>query len=577
MGADAHSPSRLEAVIRNSAAVLRELALRYPEGVVIRSLFFAVLLLLFALTSACHAPRQSSPQPLPEAEAAFQQLLDLRDQIDVTRFRGASHNLQGWELDSLVENYRDALRETRQRLEGIAAGQLDAEARRLVESMRERAGGLPEETPQEFSALAEEDPCEDLKTWEGDLDAWLSQTYACFGYRAHRLELDGRLLDRLTILERLTREEDPGRRRALFFALQPLWEAMHPGGPASPYRRILALSAQRHRQAGTAVESSAALLGVPPETVEAWLVHILETWRATVGTGLLEPWDYHYQGGEASRTLGDLLPPRTLRLINDRFYRSLGADPEPLGIHYDLDSRPGKDPVAFTTFGRRNREVDGQWETGEFWVFATYREGGLGNLAELLHETGHGVHLAAIRTRPAYQQWPDSDIFTEAVADLAAWEAFEPAWQEAHLGRSVPLAVSLRAKYSAVMLDIAWALFEMTLHRQPEQEPNQVWTELTSRYLGVRPHPELAWWALRGQLVSHPGYMLNYALGAILVADLRQELGRRLDGRPAGDWYAAASQHLFRWGLERPAAEVIREFLGRPPSPEALRDDLSRR
>ena len=32
---------------------------------------------------------------------------------------------------------------------------------------------------------------------------------------------------------------------------------------------------------------------------------------------------------------------------------------------------------------------------GEPWVFATYRTGGLDNLNELLHETGHAVHIAA--------------------------------------------------------------------------------------------------------------------------------------------------------------------------------------
>jgi hypothetical protein len=71
------------------------------------------------------------------------------------------------------------------------------------------------------------------------------------------------------------------------------------------------------------------------------------------------------------------------------------------------------------------------------------------------------------------------------------------------------------------VLDMVWALFELRMHRDPAADPSQVWAELCERYLRIRPHPELAWWAVRGQLVGAPGYMLNYALGAIVTADLR--------------------------------------------------------
>ena len=155
------------------------------------------------------------------------------------------------------------------------------------------------------------------------------------------------------------------------------------------------------------------------------------------------------------------------------------------------------------------------------WVFATYRTGGLDNLNELLHETGHAVHLAAIRTRPAFSDWPDSDPFTEAVADFVALDVYEPAWQQRWLGDSVPLADGLRGRYGGIVLDVAWALFELRMLRDPSSDPNQVWAGLTQDYLHIRPHPELSWWAMRGQLVDAPGYMMNYAAGAILIAAIR--------------------------------------------------------
>ena len=267
-----------------------------------------------------------------------------------------------------------------------------------------------------------------------------------------------------------------------------------------------------------------------------------------------------------------------LRSVNDRFYRDLGADVSTLGVRFDLAPRPGKDPVAFTTFGRRGRLQAGAWRPTEAWVFATYRAGGLDNLGELLHETGHAVHLAAIRARPALMDWPDDDTFTEAVADLVAADVHEPEWQARYLGAQAGLAEGLRARYAGIAMDAAWSLFELRLQRDPTLDPSRVWSEITSSYLGIAPHPEWSWWAMRGQLIDSPGYLANYAAGAVLTADLRART-RELRGATAvGDagWYAWASQALLRFGRERPARDVLSAFLGRRPSPAALLADLAR-
>jgi oligoendopeptidase F len=232
------------------------------------------------------------------------------------------------------------------------------------------------------------------------------------------------------------------------------------------------------------------------------------------------------------------------------------------------------DPSAATNLSKSNGAV----VPGEAWIFATYRAGGIDNLVELLHETGHAVHILAIRTRPAFADWPDSDTFTEALGDLIALEAYEPAWQQRYLGASAPLADSLRAKYASIVLDVAWALFEVRMHRDPLADPNAVWSAITHDYLHVVPHPELSWWAMRGQLVDSPGYMMNYALGAIVVADLRARC-RELRGpfsAPDAGTYAWLSERLYRFGLERTSRAVVEDFLGRPVSPAALLEDLRR-
>ena len=70
--------------------------------------------------------------------------------------------------------------------------------------------------------------------------------------------------------------------------------------------------------------------------------------------------------------------------------------------------------------------------------------------------------------------------------------------------------------------------------------------------------------------------MANYAIGAVLAADLRAairaERGDWLDGDPG--WYAWVRDHVYRFGQERSSRDVLRDVLGRPPSADALRAEL---
>lgn len=83
---------------------------------------------------------------------------------------------------------------------------------------------------------------------------------------------------------------------------------------------------------------------------------------------------------------------------------------------------------------------------------------------------------------------------------------------------------------------------------------------------------------MRGQLVNSPGYMLNYAFGAILIADIRARLVTRRGSFTTGDpgWYTWVSERLYRFGQERPSRRVVQDFLGRPVAVSALLTDLAR-
>ncbi len=411
------------------------------------------------------------------------------------------------------------------------------------------------------------------------LDSLRTRIYACYAWAQSHVATGGDTTDRLSVLGALGRTADAAARQRLFMALGPVWRSVNgDNDPASPYRRLIALEARSRPAGEPAFARQARLSGVHPDSLERWLIAILETWREANPDSMIEPWDWYYRTGLPGRALGGRISRRRLTELNAEVYRSLGADLASLNVRFDLDPREGKTPVAFCAFGLRPRRTGGGWSPGQPSVFATYRDGGLDNLAELLHETGHAVHIAAIRTRPAFTDWPDSDPFTEAVADFVALDVVEPAWQQRWLGDTVPLADGLRARYGGIVLDVAWALFEMRMLREPAADPNEVWARLAADYLRIRPHAELSWWAMRGQLVDAPGYMMNYAVGAMVIAALRARTVESHGPFVVGDrsWYAWVSDRLLRFGQERPAREVLEEFLGGPVTVEPLLADMRR-
>jgi hypothetical protein len=118
----------------------------------------------------------------------------------------------------------------------------------------------------------------------------------------------------------------------------------------------------------------------------------------------------------------------------------------------------------------------------------------------------------------------------------------------------------------------------LRLLRDPASDPNAVWTDITHRYLRVVPHPEVPWWAMRVQLVSDPGYMVNYGLGAVLTAEMRERVAQAIGPFDAGNprWYPWISDRLLRFGSEHDTRTLLHGLLDRPVSPQALLRQMQR-
>ena len=526
---------------------------------------------LVAVTAVAAPPPAS---PVAATELAF---LDYLDAVGGVAFIGSGkvdrfedRDLAAWRR--LSKERRDVLDKD---LAEVSTSKLAADDARAVEAMRKSLEALAAE---ETTAGQREQTCKDAERRDAEFGALRAALASCYAEFGNRLQFEGGVVDRGTALQLLHVIPEAARRKALFDAFVPLWTALNGSNEAdSPYRRMIVMAAADASKRGSEIDAAARAIGIETGDIERWLVQILEAWRDASPEGMVEPWDYRYLNSRASLQLEAKIPAQSLLPANERFHRDLGADLGKLAVVFDLEPRPDKSPFAYTDFLKRGRVFGSQWQRPIARVVGTYPTGGVFSLNELVHESGHAAHVSAIHTRPAYMDWPDT-LFLEAFADVPSWSVYEPAWQRRYLGAEVPAATSLRSLFGDVMLDVAWALFELRMLRSPGADPNAVWTDITSRYLHIVPHPEVPWWAMRVQLADNPGYMVNYGLGAVLTAEIRARTIESIGPFDAGNtrWYGWLSDRLLRFGSERDTRSLMQDLLGRPLSPDALLRQIAR-
>ncbi|TFH49256.1 MAG: hypothetical protein E4H01_04665 [Lysobacterales bacterium] len=537
-----------------------------------RSALCAAILLLGSPSAADTA----SANAVVEAETLFLDFLNAGHAVDAIN-SGLFTQFEGRDLAAWEAQRHDRRRALSARLAAIDPVDLTIADVAAVAAMRKTFADYAEEDPKQAEP-GNAPKCKDAERRDLDYATLRAALVGCYREIGNQLKFENGTVARGSALALLHDIEEPARRKALFDAFLPLWSALNGHNePDSPYRRVIKMAATDAAENSSEVEAAARAIGVSTDEVERWLTQILDAWRQASGPAMVEPWDYRYTIGEANRRLAARIPADALVNVNDRFYRDLGADLQKLGVVYDLNDRPDKSPLAYTDFLVHGRMVAGEWRPTIARVVGSYPMGGLFSLNELVHENGHAVQISAIKNRPAFTDWPDT-LFTEAFADVPSWSVYEPAWQKKYLGTELPEAISLRALFGNVVLDVAWSLFEMRMLRDPAADPNVVWTDITNRYLHIVPHPEVPWWAMRVQLVSDPGYMVNYGLGAVRTAEMRQRTSEAIGPFDAGNaaWYGWLSERLLVYGSERDTRTLMLALLGRAPSPEAVLEQILR-
>lgn len=365
-------------------------------------------------------------------------------------------------------------------------------------------------------------------------------------FNLYRGEVAGHPLSTNEIADVLSTEADPERRRAA-------WEASKGVGPllAEDLRALARLrndSAKnlgysnyyemRLRQQEQDPAALAALLGelasaseAPWQTVKADLDAELSV-RFGITPAELRPWHYadpYFQEAPVRKALdmdAYFRDSDVVQLAATTFSESGFAVGEVLA-RSDLYPREAKQPAAFCL------DVD---RAGDVRVLANVTPNAYWT-STMLHELGHAVYDLSIRKDLSYLlRAPSHPLTTEAVAMLYGRQTLRPSWIAASTGRPIPEGEAEQIRRSEAeqqLVFMRWALvmanFEAALYANPEQDLQQTWWTLVTKYQGlVQPEGRESAedWATKIHLISVPVYYHNYILGELMASQMEAAMSR---------------------------------------------------
>ena len=292
---------------------------------------------------------------------------------------------------------------------------------------------------------------------------------------------------------------------------------------------------------------------------------------------MVEPWDYRYAIGEANRRIAPSFPDTEIVAVDHRFYRDLGADVEKLGVVYDIDDRLDKSPLAYTDFLRRGRYVNGAWQPTVARVVGRYRSGGLSALNELVHENGRAVRYQRDPQPPGIHRLARHALH-RGLRRRALVEHFSTALAAECLGHGTPRR-------------------DVTSHHARQRDAGR-------RLVAVR-NPDAARPGLRPRTRSGPTLRAStftspripkcpggpcacsssatrdtwsITASAPCTAEIRKRTAQAIGPFDAGNpkWYNWSSEKFLIFGSQRSTKDLMQSLLGRPPSPQALLEQIRR-
>jgi peptidyl-dipeptidase A len=417
-------------------------------------------------------------------------------------------------------------------------------------------------------------------------EAALSYSYANF-----RAKLDGKTVSENDLLEVLKTEKNPSLRAKAWEASKEIGMTLAP--------KILELVNLRNQAAKSLGYNNYFQMQLDLQEVneqalfelldqiatksdrayQTALAHIeaSQSEQFSTPTDQLGPWawsDPFAQEDPVNRSeLDSLVATTDLAESSRLFYQRMGIDVEPILKQSDLLERPGKNQHAFCINMDRGSDVRtlNNIKPTLKW-FET-----------VLHELGHAIYeLGYSKDLPWKLKEPPHMITTEAMALMAGRRAYLasslsklPTYSKSQDPLIFKAEESLQRRQ---LIFSRWVLvmtyFERSLYENPNQDFNNLWWSLVSKYQKISPPKNRKGkndWASKYHIGLAPVYYYSYLLGEVFASSMEESIleltgSKDLDSEGAGKFL---QEKLFSPGNSKNWSELIEHVAGKPLTPDA--------
>jgi len=367
-------------------------------------------------------------------------------------------------------------------------------------------------------------------------------------FNTFRAQLDGKKASNNDLLEMISKENDSGRRKAIWEALKQVGgevgsklvvlaklrnEAAKELGFANYWEMKVRLQEFEPKQLLAVFAQLEQLTDEPFRKMKRQLDAELSR-RFKVEPDELMPWHYDnpfFQAAPPSEAI-DLdefyrdKSKEEIVALAVAFYADIGLPIEEIVARSDLYEREGKSQHAFCIDMDRSGDVRTlcNIEPTADWMDT------------MLHEQGHAVYSIYIdRSLPYNIRDAAHPFTTEAVAMLFGALGKNPAWMVRYAGAD-PARVNevtkgiLEQRRCEQLIFARWTMvmlhFEKALYEDPDRDLNRLWWQHVRRYqaLNAPPDRDQADWAAKPHFTSAPVYYHSYMLGELFAAQLRHVL-----------------------------------------------------
>jgi peptidyl-dipeptidase A len=269
------------------------------------------------------------------------------------------------------------------------------------------------------------------------------------------------------------------------------------------------------------------------------------------------------------------------------FYDGIGLPIDDVLSRSDLYEKAGKSPHAFCTDIDRKGDVRvlANIVSNEYWM------------STMLHELGHAVYSSKnIPRELPYALRTDAHILaTEGMAMMFERFAGNSKWLAA-MGIEVSEpkmfdeAAAITRKHKLLIFS-RWCQvmfrFEKGMYENPDQDLNQLWWELVSKYQLLRqpPNRSASDYASKIHIITNPVYYHNYLMGELFACQLHAALAKDLyqSDRPSEVIYWNDKKvgkylydQVFVLGKSLPWPEMVERSTGKPLGSQAFAAELSK-